>query len=81
MPELPEGQGAAVSWVGRIADAVERRPRNVDIAWDVVEARLGTALPADHKELCRCSGAGESSGYVHVYGAPRAVPARGPVGV
>ncbi|MFF8768329.1 SMI1/KNR4 family protein [Nocardiopsis dassonvillei] len=53
-----------------MADAVERRPRNIDIAWDVIEARFGAVLPADHKELCRCFGAGEFSGYVHVYGAP-----------
>ncbi|WP_232832054.1 hypothetical protein [Nocardiopsis sp. FIRDI 009] len=59
-----------MSWVGRIADAVEWRPRDIGIEWDVIEARLGTALPADDKELCQCFGAGEFSGYVHVYGAP-----------
>ncbi|PDP89492.1 hypothetical protein CQJ94_00645 [Glycomyces fuscus] len=57
-------------WVSRIAEAVEWRPRDVGIAWDVIEARLGTALPADYKELCRCFGVGEFSGYAHVYGAP-----------
>ncbi|MCY9783492.1 SMI1/KNR4 family protein [Nocardiopsis sp. EMB25] len=64
------GRGSAVSWVSRIADAVEWRSMDVDIAWEVIEARLGTALPADYKELCRCFGVGEFSGYVHVYGAP-----------
>lgn len=63
------GKGGAVSWVSRIADAVEWRPGDVGIAWEVIEARLGTALPADYKELCRYFGAGEFSGYVHVYGA------------
>ncbi|WDZ93545.1 SMI1/KNR4 family protein [Nocardiopsis sp. HUAS JQ3] len=72
MPKLPGQQGVAVSWTSRIADAVEWRPRNIDIAWGVIEARLGTALPADYKELCRCFGVGEFSGYVHVYGAPGA---------
>jgi hypothetical protein len=57
-----------VSWVSRIADAVEWRSIDVDIAWEVIEARLGMALPADYKELCRCFGVGEFSEYVHVYG-------------
>ncbi|MDT0326978.1 SMI1/KNR4 family protein [Nocardiopsis lambiniae] len=59
-----------MSWVGRIVDAVEWEPRDIDIAWDVIEERLGTPLPADYKELCRCFGVGEFSGYLHVYGSP-----------
>lgn len=59
-----------MSWVSRIADAVEWRSIDVDISWEVIEARLGTALPTDYKELCRCFGVGEFSEYLHVYGAP-----------
>lgn len=62
--------GSAVSWVSQIIDAAGWQPRNIDIAWDVIEERLGTALPADYKELCRCFGVGEFSEYLHVYGSP-----------
>ncbi|WP_340558843.1 hypothetical protein [Streptomyces sp. GSL17-111] len=58
-------------WVSGIADAVGWRSGEVGVAWDLIEARLGTALPQDYKELCRVASVrGEFSGHVQVYGAP-----------
>jgi hypothetical protein len=48
-----------VSWVIRIAEAADWHSLELDISWSEIEARLGSALPADFKRFCEVFGRGD----------------------
>ncbi|MEV1051226.1 SMI1/KNR4 family protein [Streptomyces sp. NPDC059017] len=56
-----------MSWVDRLVMAVGRRPLGLSIDWSTIEARMGTALPADYKDLCEVFGSGYFCDYLTVY--------------
>ncbi|TFE58251.1 SMI1/KNR4 family protein [Streptomyces sp. ICN441] len=56
-----------MSWADRLVMAVGRRPLGLSVDWSAIEARMGTALPADYKEFCEIFGSGYFSDYLTVY--------------
>nr|WP_240981787.1 MULTISPECIES: hypothetical protein [unclassified Streptomyces] len=63
--ELPEG----ATWLGGVLATTGRDlagPRHA-VDWPAVEQRLGTALPADYKQLAEVFGEGAFDGYLRLY--------------
>ncbi|WP_175412329.1 SMI1/KNR4 family protein [Streptomyces sp. TRM64462] len=56
-----------MSWVDRLVEAVGVRPLGLRVDWAAIESRIGTALPADYKELCEAFGNGGFCDYFTVY--------------
>jgi hypothetical protein len=54
-------------WTERIVEATRWHGDPDDTGWEQVETALGTALPADFKELCRRFGPGAFSAYLTLF--------------
>lgn len=56
-----------MDWVMKLAEAVNWRALDLDVAWGEIEAALGSPLPADFKRFCEVFGRGEFCDGLVVY--------------